>query len=70
MTQKANFDTKMYEMEKTLKESLSDEEILALVIAFGYTKEKLEGYLKMYEEIYELNQKQKKIGCKSLQILY
>ena len=60
MTQKANFDTKMYEMEKTLKESLSDEEILALVIAFGYTKEKLEGYLKMYEEIYELNQKQKK----------
>ncbi len=60
MTQKANFDTKMYEIEKTLKESLSDEEILSLVLAFGYTKEKLEGYLKMYEEIYELNQKQKK----------
>jgi len=60
MGDKMNFDEKMYEMEKTLKESLKDEEILALVLVFGYTKEKLESYLKIHEEIYEINQKQKK----------
>ncbi len=60
MSDKMNFDEKMYEMEKTLKESLKNEEILALVLVFGYTKEKLEGLLKTHEEIYEINQKQKK----------
>jgi len=35
MGDKMNFDEKMYEMEKTLKESLKNEEILARNFGFG-----------------------------------
>ena len=60
MVQKANFDSKMLEMRQAIKESLKSQEIMDLVKQYGYTKDRLEGFDADYEEIYELDQKQKK----------
>lgn len=54
------FDEKMSEMGKILNESIKNEEILQLVLPFGYTKERLLILSAEHDEIYEFDGKQKK----------